>query len=1034
MSCFLRIIATLAMISAAYGQTAELAGVVRDPSQALVPGAIITAVNEGTHNKRGTKASNEGFYRLPLLEPGSYTLTAESTGFRPAIVRGVKLDVGQSARLDFSLEIPGTGERVEVNAEASLLRSDSAAVSTVIDRHLIENLPLNGRSFQSLIALTPGVVLTKATFGEQGQFSVNGQRANGNYFTIDGAGANIGVSAGLTLVQSSSGSLPGLGATGGTNTLVAVEAMQEFRVQTSGYAPEYGRTPGAQISIVTRSGTNQLHGALFDFFRNDALDSNDWFANANSLPKPELRQNDFGGTLGGPLFIPKLYNGRDHTFFFFSYEGLRLRQPQVESTDVPSLSVRKDSPDNLQPYLNSFPLPNRPDTRYGFAPFVASFTDSATLDATSLRIDHSIGNRLTLFGRYNYAPSNNTARLFAINNPIDTIANTTTLTLGATSLISPRLNNDLRVNFSKTTGESYSRLDTFGGATPISPTLFFPPFADPKNSFGGFFLSGGVNSSWYLGKNVANAQRQYNLVDTVSFITGSHQIKFGVDYRRISTYNGPRAYDQFAYFTGATGATSGRSSEVVIEAQDAGSILFRNISSFAQDIWKVNPRLTITYGLRWEINPAPEGGPNHPLYTFTGYQNSKQIQLAPVGTPLYNTTWTNFAPRLGIAYQLSGARGRETTLRGGFGLFYDLGAGIIGQSASGFPYYRSIVFYDGIFFPLPPEAAHPPPFSLSPPVASIYGAVNGLKMPVTYEWNIAIERALGQSNALSVSWVGAAGRNLLRQDYFVNPNDNFTYAYLLRNTGFSDFESLQAQFQRRLARGLAALASYTWGHSLDNASNDSASHLAAIIVNPQSDRGPSDFDIRHTLSAAFTYDVAHGKHLAFPLRNWGVDGVFTFRTATPVDVTYSRDLGYGLYTFRPDIVFGTPIYIDDSTVAGGRRFNPDAFTLQSDYPGRQGALGRNVLRGFSLSQLNFTLRREFPLVEQAKLQFRAEMFNALNHPNFADPIGLLQSPQFGYSVQMLGRDLGRGGVNAGLNPLYQIGGPRSIQLALRLVF
>ena len=213
-----------------------------------------------------------------------------------------------------------------------------------------------------------------------------------------------------------------------------------------------------------------------------------------------------------------------------------------------------------------------------------------------------------------------------------------------------------------------------------------------------------------------------------------------------------------------------------------------------------------------------------------------------------------------------------------------------------------------------------------------------------------------------------------------------------------------------------------------------ASHLAAIIVNPQRDRGPSDFDIRHTLSAAFTYDVAHGKHLALPFRNWGVDGVFTFRTATPVDVAYSRDLGYGVYTFRPDIVFGAPLYINDPTVAGGRLINPDAFALQSDYPGRQGTLGRNVLRGFPLNQLNFTIRREFPLIEQGKLQVRAEMFNALNHPNFADPIGLLQSPQFGYSVQMLGRDLGQGGVNAGLNPLYQVGGPRSIQLVLRLVF
>src|SRR4029077_4237761 len=239
-----------------------------------------------------------------------------------------------------------------------------------------------------------------ANFGEQGQFSVNGQRANANYFTIDGIGANIGVSAGLTLVQSASGSLPGLGASGGTNTLVAVESMQEFRVQTSTYAPEYGRTPGAQISIVTRSGTNQLHGSLFDFFRNDALDSRDWFANQQSLPKPRLRQNDFGGVLGGPVLLPRLYSGRNRTFFFFSYEGLRLLQPQVEVTDVPSIDTRQQAVRSIKPFLNSFPIPNRPPTRFGFAPFVATYTDRSSLDATSVRVDHMIGQRATLFGRY----------------------------------------------------------------------------------------------------------------------------------------------------------------------------------------------------------------------------------------------------------------------------------------------------------------------------------------------------------------------------------------------------------------------------------------------------------------------------------------------------------------------------------------------------------------------------------------------------------------------------------------------------------
>jgi hypothetical protein len=258
--------------------------------------------------------------------------------------------------------------------------------------------------------------------------------------------------------------LPGLGATGGTNTLVAVESMQEFRVQTSTYAPEYGRTPGAQISIVTRSGTHQLHGSLFDFFRNNVLDARDWFANQQSLPTPQLRQNDFGGVLGGPVLLPHLYNGRNRTFFFFSYEGLRLLQPQVEATDVPSIETRQQAISAMQPFLNSFPLPNGPPTRFGFAPLVATYTDPSSLDATSIRVDHMIGQRATLFGRYNRAPSITTARLYAINNPTDTISGTDTITLGATVLLTTRLTNDLRLNFSRTTGASDSRLDNFGGA------------------------------------------------------------------------------------------------------------------------------------------------------------------------------------------------------------------------------------------------------------------------------------------------------------------------------------------------------------------------------------------------------------------------------------------------------------------------------------------------------------------------------------------------------------------------------------------
>ena len=316
--------------------------------------------------------------------------------------------------------------------------------------------------------------------------------------------------------------------------------------------------------------------------------------------------------------------------------------------------------------------------------------------------------------------------------------------------------------------------------------------------------------------------------------------------------------------------------------------------------------------------------------------------------------------------------------------------------------------------------AQAPPFSLSPPINSIYGAQNGLKLPVTYQWNVTLQRSLGESNAISVAYVAAAGRNLLRQEYWVNPNENITYAYLLTNQSFSNFNSLQAQFQRRLSRGLQALVSYTWAKSLDNASNDSSSYLIAPAINPNRDYGPSDFDIRQTLSAAFSYTLPGARFGKTATHGWALDGVGSARTATPVDITYSADIGYGVFNWRPDVVPGQPLYISDPNVAGGRRFNANAFETPNVYPGVQGTLGRNVLRGFPVEQLNLTIRREFPIYERAKLQFRVEMFNAFNHPAFADPSGLLQSTNFGYSTQTVSQSLGQGGLNAGLNPLYQM--------------
>ena len=382
----------------ALAQNAELSGLITDPSGLAAPGARISVENSNTTAARVVSSNAQGEYSVPALVPGAYNITVEANGFKTIHQNGVVVEVDQRARLDFALTIGSNIETVTVQGSAPLLNTSDASVSTVIGNRFVENLPLNGRSFSSLIDLTPGVVLTPTNFYEQGQFSVNGQRPDANYFLVDGVGANLGTGSATNLGQGGAGQFPATSAFGGTSNLVLLDGLEEFRIQTSTFAPEYGRTPGAQISVVTKSGTNTFHGTAFEYFRNDKLDANDWFANRNSLARPELRQNDVGGVLGGPIL-------KDRLFFFGSYEGLRVRQPHVAETYVPSLASRQNAPAAVQPLLNAFPLPNGPDLGNGTTAFSASYSDPSTLNSSSGRIDYLVSPRVTLFGRYSDAPS-----------------------------------------------------------------------------------------------------------------------------------------------------------------------------------------------------------------------------------------------------------------------------------------------------------------------------------------------------------------------------------------------------------------------------------------------------------------------------------------------------------------------------------------------------------------------------------------------------------------------------------------------------
>ncbi len=1057
-----------------FGQStnAALTGVVDDPSKAVIAGALITAINTETGVKSSTTTNNSGVYVLPGLIPGTYRVEVDKQGFKGIIQPALVLHVQDTVQLNFHMALGSMTETVTVEASGVNINTTDATVSTVVDRQFAENLPLNGRSFQTLIQLTPGVVLTTSSAASDGQFSINGQRANSNYWMVDGVSANIGVSSNTAASDTLSGSLGGFSAQGGTNSLVSVDAMQEFRIQTSTFAPEFGRTPGGQISIVTRSGTNQFHGTGFDYLRNDVLDANNWFSgytNNPPLPKAEERQNDFGGTLSGPIL-------KNRTFFFFSYEALRLRLPQIGLSSVPDLSARQ-SPNAvpaMQQFLNAFPLPNGPEildvngNPTGTAPFNASYSNRSTLDAASLRLDHKLGDKLTLFGRYNYAPSELVQRPGPVggNDALSVLrtfrVGVQTATAAATWIASPTLTNDFRANYSRVSSTQTTSLDNFGGAKPFDssavglPSPYTAQNAEALLAF--FFLNGPVLDT---GGRSGNLQRQLNFVDSLSLQKGAHALKFGADYRRLTpSVTTLPSYFQDPWFFTLAGAQSGQFDAGFpageVDSVSVVPLIFQNFSLFAQDTWRVRPRLTITYGLRWDVDFTPKTSSGPSLPTVVNFNDASTLALAPLGTPVFDTRYGNVAPRVGVAYQFGQKGGWESVVRGGWGVFYDLATTQFLAVGNDYPFGARKALSPPGKFPLDPVTAAPPLVSAANPTVFAYDPK--IKSPYTQEWNLAFEQSLGPGQSLSASYVGAMGRSLLVGEQIIPANANIPSATLTGNYGTSDYHALQLQFQRRLSHGLQALASFSWAHSIDTGSTGAGGLFFSDYYSRQlganANRGPSDFDIRHSASAALTYDVSPPKLNALAnavLQHWSVENIFQVRSAPPVDVNYlsQYSLASATVAVRPDVAPGIPLYLYGSQYAGGKAFNgtPGAVTggcpdgSQSIGPfcpppaGMQGDLGRNALRGFGAWQWDFAAHRDFPIGERVKLQFRAELFNVLNHPNFGQPEGLLISPAFGLSSQTLGQSLSStNSGSGGFDPLYQYGGPRSIQFALKLSF
>jgi hypothetical protein len=1014
-------------MAAAQTDSAAISGRVVDNSGAVVVGADVRVTNIDTSIENTTTTNKEGFYLVPNLKAGRYRIIIKKEGFRQIVKTEIVLHVQDVVAENFKLDVGSVSEAITVRADEMHVNTEDPAVSTVVNRQFVDDLPLNGRSFNTLLQLTPGVVIAPTGVYSPGQFSVNGQRTNANTFFVDGVSANFGTALNQTPGQFGSGGNQAFNVLGGTSSLVSVDAMQEFRVETSSFSPEFGRTPGGQIAIATRSGTNQFHGTAFDYLRNDLLDANDWFANAAGLPRAEERQNDFGGVIGGPI-VP------DRAFFFLSYEGFRLRQPNTVTSPSPTLATRASAPPSIAALLNAFPTPNGPPLPDGeTASFAGSFSDQNTADSVSLRVDYNPKSSVGIFGRYNYSPSSGISHMQPISNLNHSDLNTTTLTLGSNIQFSPTILTSIRFNFSRQHGVNSFDFISIDGAVPFSSDLALPAPLTAHNSVAIFDLSATLPTI-QDGTGATTQNSQINFVGDTTFVKGAHQIKVGLDYRDLLFDKGARLAGVFYFNFGTIADLSGSTFPFVQMGQSKiTDMLFRAVSFYGLDTWRVGNHIVLTYGVRWDSNIAPSGRNGTTLATFNNLQNPGSLSLAPSGTPLWNTTYSNFAPRVGIAYRMNWMG--DLVLRGGAGLFYDLGTGTVADASQSFPNISS-GFLIAAPFPVVPSSSLVVPFPTSAPFAPIFLFARDTQLPRSWQWNVALEKSIGTQQSLTATYVGQAGRRLLYDgmNYILTPPVGGQYG-LTTNSGSSNYQALQVQFRRASSHGIQTIANYTWSHSIDTGSDDSSSGAPLSLIPIWLNNGSSSFDVRQNFTAAVGWDLpspAKTRVLSTVFGNWGLHGVFQARTGFPVDVTYSNSTLVPFFplALRPDLVPGQPIYLNDSTAPGGKRLNPSAFDFATPAAeNRQGTLGRDSIPGFGATQLDLSLAKTVPLTEKMRLQFRTDAFNVLNHPNFDNPVSNLSfTSTFGASPQMLSRGLG------GQSPLYQVGGPRSLQLSLKLLF
>ncbi|HYK88585.1 MAG TPA: carboxypeptidase regulatory-like domain-containing protein [Acidobacteriota bacterium] len=1024
--------------STGHSQTlhATIRGQVAGDSGFPYPKVVVRATNEDTGETRQTLSGTKGEFTLSVLPPGSYVLEAELPGFRKYVRRGIEVQVGQNLRVNIVIEPGPPSEEIIVTAVQGPVEPDSTGTRIVIENHQIVNLPLDGRNFLELSLLLPGTApAAQGSPGSvRGEFTVNvsGAREDSNNFILDGAYNND----------------PKL------NTFAInppVDAIREFEILTSTYDATFGRSGGAQVNVALKSGTNDFHGTAYEFFRNAALDARNFFARTDEAA-PRYQRNQVGFSLGGPLRT-------NRTFFFSDYEGRRLNEGITQVTNVPtqlerngdfsqSILPRPQDPFTRQPFEDGripsgrlsaigvkvaalYPLPNRqvPGQNYASSPVLRDRDDRF-----DLRIDHALGSKSSLIGRYSFSDRDlyepfsgpGFARIPGFGTDIPRRAQN--FVIGEDQIFTPALINQVRFAFNRVAAGSYQEARESG--TNRSAGLPELP-SNPRDSGLSFITLSGFSP---IGDEYNNPQHSvtnvFQATDIFTWSKGRHLFRSGVDYRALQQNAfrdvQSRGFLTFSNFGQITG--NGLADLLLGFVTYSGGARLdnpqhlreRSLNLFLQDGYRLRRNITVQLGVRYEYNSPPVDRYDKAT-AFDPVTNA----LVPVGKDSlprsgYESDRNNWAPRVGISW--SPGTGNREVIRAGYGIYFDQSSLAPGEGL-----YFNKPYYDfKLYFPLPGlpltlNSPFPADYPLTIP-SSALGFDRHLRTPYVQQWNLTFERQLGVNSLVELAYVGSRGNKILSardlnqpaaSSRLPNPRPltQFADIIFLESRGNSSYCSLQADYRQRLKDGLAALVSYTFGKSLDENSTFFSSfgdsNFPQNSADPGAEKGRSNFDARHRFSMGYSYDIPIGRGrrllggagpVSALLAGWSTHGIVTLQSGRPFTVellpeidnsnTGIASLGFGANNRPNRIATGR---LQNRGPEGW--FDTGAFAI-APY-GSFGNSGRNILDGPGYADVSVSLIKGSRIRENLNLQFRAEFFNVLNHTNFDLPEVFFGSSTFG---------------------------------------